>query len=212
MAVVSLSSVGVGVAQDATERAGELKTWRDQCSDPDTDLRTAYLEAAIATSDVAVIRICVRQSLESDDADIRNLGLRAALASIDQLMFEVTMPPELQAALKKAGDDQKQLAEINDWYVMRDWRLLQTGFAVEIDGAEVEAGKSTWYPLANRESRSNNYTGTASVIGDKISWVGGANLSRSTCRMNLTVVPGAQLEGTLQCADLWPFAVRASLL
>lgn len=80
MAGVSMVGTTASFAQDAAERAGQLKTWREQCSDPDPDLRLAYIEAAIASGDAAVMRICVRQSLESDDADIRNLGQSPAPA------------------------------------------------------------------------------------------------------------------------------------
>ena len=88
--------------ENADERAGQLKTWRQQCADPDVDLRSAYIEAAIASKDVVVVRICVRLALESNDADIRNLGLRAAIASISQLTFAVTIPPELAQAYEDA--------------------------------------------------------------------------------------------------------------
>lgn len=202
----------VAVAQDASERAGALKAWREQCSDPDTDLRTAYVEAALATNDVAVIRICVRQSLSSDDADIRNLGLRAALASIEQLLFEVQIQPQLAAEFKKAGDDEKKLEKINDWYESRDWRKLQTGFTVAIDGADLTSGKSTWSPLIGLTEKSDNYVGTTSIIGDKVNWTGRAYLQQDDCHMNLALTPEGTLDGTLQCAQMWPFPVSASLL
>lgn len=212
VAALLAGGAGQAIAQDATERAGALKAWREQCSDPDTDLRMAYLEAAIATDDVAVIRICVRQSLESDDADIRNLGLRAALASIDQLTFEVTMPPELAAAYKKAGSDEDQLRKMGDWYVVRDWASLSTGLTVAVDGAEVATGKSIWSPLVNRSAKSDRNSGKATVIGDKVNWTGSAYLSKTECRFNLGLVEGGVLEGTFQCADLWAFPVSATLL
>lgn len=212
MAGVSMVGTTASFAQDAAERAGQLKTWREQCSDPDPDLRLAYIEAAIASGDAAVIRICVRQSLESDDADIRNLGLRAALASIDQLVFETTMPPDLADAIKKAGDDQKKLGEISKWYIMRDWMTVQTGFPVEIEGADVTSGKSTWYTLAGRSSRADSYSGKATVIGDKVNWVGSAQLSYNDCRMSLALTPGGELAGTLQCGQLPAIGIKASLL
>lgn len=203
---------GSASAQDATERAVELKTWREQCNDPDTDLRTAYLEAAIESADVAIIRICVRQSLMSDDADIRNLGLRAALASVDQLLFEVTMPEEVEAAYKKAGKDEKQLREISDWFMIRDWNSLRAGFSVAVTGAEVSTGTSTWYPLANRAEPSENYKGRAAVIGDKVNWTGDMVLSNGDCSMNLKLSDTGTLDGVLRCSRNIPFPVSASLL
>ncbi len=212
MAVAAVLAVAPAMAQDAIERAGELKAWREQCNDPDTDLRTAYLEAAIETGDVAVIRICVRQSLMSDDADIRNLGLRAALASVDQLLFEVTMPEEVAAAFKKAGKDEKQLNEISDWFMVRDWNSLRAGFGVEVEGAEVATGTSTWYPLANRAEMSNNYKGKAAVIGDQVNWTGSMALANTDCSMNLKLSDTGTLDGVLRCSRNVPFPVSASLM
>lgn len=203
---------GSASAQDATERAVELKTWREQCNDPDTDLRTAYLEAAIESADVAIIRICVRQSLMSDDADIRNLGLRAALASVDQLLFEVTMPEEVEAAYKKAGKDEKQLREISDWFMIRDWNSLRAGFGVAVEGGEVATGTSTWYPLANRSEASDNYKGRAAIIGDKVNWTGSMAVSNTDCSMNLKLSDTGTLDGVLRCSRNIPFPVSASLL
>jgi hypothetical protein len=200
------------MAQDATERAGELKAWREQCNDPDADLRMAYLEAAIASGDQAVVRICVRQSLDSDDADIRNLGLRAALASISQLSFDVTMPSELAAAYKKAGSNQDQLKAIESWYVARQWFLLKTGLSIAVVGAELSGGTSTWYPLVNVSGENANYQGKATVVGDRVTWIGSASVPVRECRLSLGLVEGGRLDGTLQCGDLWAFQVSANLL
>jgi hypothetical protein len=207
-----VAAASPALPQDATERAGELKAWREQCNDPDTDLRTAYLEAAIESGDVAVIRICVRQSLMSDDADLRNLGLRAALASIEQLLFDVKMPEELEVALKKAGKDEKQLKAMDDWFMVRDWNVLRSGFGVTIQGAEVATGTSTWYPLANRSEMSDRYKGKAAIIGDKVNWTGSMALSNDTCTMNLQLSGAGTLEGTLLCSRNVPFPVSAALL
>jgi hypothetical protein len=212
LAAAAALIAGPALAQDATERAGELKAWREQCSDPDIDLRTAYLEAAIESADVAVIRICVRQSLMSDDADIRNLGLRAALASVNQLLFEVTMPEEVAAAYKKAGKDEKQLNEISAWFMIRDWNSLRAGLTVAVEGAEVASGTSTWYPLVNRSSMSDNSKGTAAIVGDQVNWTGSMYLSNSDCTMNLKLSENGTLDGVMLCARNVPFPVSASLM
>lgn len=212
LALAAVLMSAPALAQDATERAVELKTWREQCNDPDTDLRTAYLEAAIESGDVAVIRICVRQSLMSDDADIRNLGLRAALASVNQILFEVTMPEEVAAAYKKAGKDEKQLAEISDWFMIRDWNSLRAGFSVAVEGGEVATGTSTWYPLANRAEASDSYKGRAAIVGDKVNWTGDMALSNGDCSMNLQLSDTGTLDGVLRCSRNIPFPISASLL
>lgn len=208
--LIGLSSGAL--AQTAEDRAGELKAWREQCSDPDSDLRLAYLEAAIKTKDNSIIRICVRQSLESDNADIRNLGLRAAIASISQLSFTVEIPKVLEDAYAEAEDDEDELDKISRWYVARDWGSLKSGLVVEIGKADVNSGSSIWYPLVNRTRAHDDYSGKATIIGDEVNWVGSASLSRYDCRLNLSLQPGPVLDGYFQCSDITPFHVVAKLL
>lgn len=219
MLAMGVAMGSASLAQDATERAGELKTWREQCADPDADLRTAYIEAAIATNDVAVIRICVRQSLESDDADIRNLGLRAALATANQLQFEVTTPKELADILKKFGDDSEKLqraiddGSLNSRLLNLDY-ALKPGIAFAVESDDVGTGSSTWYPLLGLSEKSDGYKGRAVVVGDKVNWTGSAINGNNAldCRLNLTLAPGAMLTGLFQCEQMVAFPVSAKLL
>ncbi len=208
---LALATTGA-YAQTATDRAGELKVWREQCSDPDSDLRIAYIEAALETQDTSIIRICARQSLEGDDSDTRNLGLRAALASMDHIRFEVEIPPMLAEALEDAGDNEKKLNEISKWFIARDWQVLKTGLAFDIDKADLAKGTSEWFPLANLTARNDRYTGKLSITGDKVSWVGAAYLANSECNLTAQLVAGPALEGEWLCARGEPFKVRADLL
>ena len=199
-------------AQQAQDRAGALKAWREQCNDPDPDLRQAYVQEAIASGDVAVQRICVRLALESDNADIRNLGLRAAIASTPRIFFTVTMPPWLEEEYKKAGTNEKRLKEMSNWYVVKDNNSLKNGLSFEVDGIDVTSSTSNWYPLVSLTERNDRYKGTAVITGSSITWHGSAALSRHDCSMTLQVGSGAEISGTLQCADLPAFPVSAKLL
>jgi len=211
VAAALLATTGA-LAQTAADRAGELKVWREQCSDPDTDLRIAYIEAALKTKDTSIIRICARQSLESDDSDTRNLGLRAALASMEQIRFEVEMPELLASALDEAGDDEGKLKEIGSWYIRRDWQGLQTGLAFEIDKADMTKGTALWYPLVNRPARYDRNVGKVAITGDTLTWVGSANLAMGECTLTATLVAGPSLKGKFLCSRGEPFPVTAKLL
>ncbi len=211
-ALIFIVLPSAALAQTVEDRAGELKAWREQCSDPDPDLRLAYLEAAIATDDASIQRICVRQSLESDNADIRNLGLRAAMGAIDQLTFTVQIPPQLEKALKDAGSNEDKLDDIYRWYVYRDWAALRTGFVVAISDASIESAGSTWSPLVNLTKVDDDYEGKATIVGDHVTWVGSAYLSRRDCHLTLSLQTGPSLAGELQCGDIAPFPVSAKLL
>ena len=215
LAVAGLIAVGLtGVAhsESAEERAGQLKTWRQQCADPDVDLRTAYIEAAIASKDVAVIRICLRLALESNDADIRNLGLRAAIASISQLTFAATMPPKLAQAYDDAGDNEDALYKISNSYITQIYESVKNGLVFEIKKADVTTGTSTWYPLANLSEANERFKGQATVIGGKVSWVGSASFTKSDCEFHVALAEGAELQGNFQCSNLWKIPVSATLL
>lgn len=210
--LVAMAIGSVAHAESAEERAGELKMWRQQCADSDVDLRTAYIEKAIASEDVAIIRICVRLALESSDADIRNLGLRAAIASISQLTFAATMPPQLAQAYEEAGDDERALQKVEGYYITRIFRTIKNGLVFEIKKADVTAGTSIWYPLAGLAQASDRYKGQATVIGDRVSWVGSADLSGGDCSFQVELTEGAILTGQFQCNDYWKVPISAPLL
>tara|TARA_R110002050_G_scaffold80294_4_gene171783 strand:- start:31 stop:654 length:624 start_codon:yes stop_codon:yes gene_type:complete len=200
-------------AQDAQERAGELKAWREQCNHPDPDLRLAYLEAALETNDASIERICVRLALQSDNADIRNLGLRAAIAQRDQIFFEVSIPPQLQAEYDRAVDDRDRLKEMSGWYIVQDYNTIQSGLVFDIKNSSINSSQSDWLPLGGRSRSDDRYRGKASIVGDTITWQGNAYLARDwTCTLYVRLNNAAALEGTFQCRDLWPYPVSASLL
>lgn len=210
--VVLVTTPGLGVTQEATNRAGELKLWRDQCNDPDPDLRLAYVEKAVDGGDVSVKRICIRLALESDNADIRNLGLRAAISSVPSLTFAVQIPEELQKALSGAGDNEKKQAEIARWYVSQDFTRLKNGLVFEIDGATVSRGESVWYPLASLSQRNDNYRGKTAIVGSELNWTGRASLAQTECSLSAKLTADNTLSGTFQCGIEPAFPVSAKLL
>ncbi|UIK04107.1 hypothetical protein [Neorhizobium galegae] len=207
-----LFAPALALAQDAQDRAGELKAWREQCNDPDPDLRLAYVEKAVAGGDAAIQRICTRLALDSDNADIRNLGLRTAVATLPQIRFSVEIPPQLTAAIKAASGNEKKMAELERSYIMRSWQLMQNGLIFEIDGAEPGTSNSVWYPMVGLNDRNNNYKGKTTIVGSRLTWLGRANLPQGECSLNIQLKAGSELAGTFQCADAWPFAVSAKLL
>ncbi len=218
--VVFVCAIHAAYAQDqvgnAQTRAGELQTWREQCSDPNPDLQLAYIEGAIESGDVSVQRICIRQALESDNADVRNLGLRAALAATQQITFFTEMPKGLAAAYKAAGDDEQKLKKIADTTTDRIYRPIRNGMIVIVESAAIEKGQSTWFVLCENSKAVDYYSGKALVTGDNINWIGdikilGGNTSKK-CTMAVSALAGGKLQGVLDCEDAEPFAISADLL
>ena len=200
---------------EAQARAASLQTWREQCSDPDPDLRLAYVEAAIATKDASVQRICVRLALQSDNADIRNLGLRAAIASTPQITFMPTMPKSLEADLRKGADDEKFMDRVKHSSTSRLFDTIQNGLKMCSDNAEVGKNSFQWNALAaNIELRKDRFT-KATIVGSKIVWSGLIeifNENPHNCTINVTLTREGKLAGTLNCNDVTPMNIIADLL
>ena len=198
----------------AQARAGALQTWREQCSDPNPDLRLAYIEGAIASGEVPIQRICMRQALESDNADIRNLGLRAAIASTSQITFSTEMPKGLAAAYKAAADNEQKLKTIADGATDRIYRNIKNGLICVIEKASIGKAQSDWYFLVSNTQREDRFSGKAVVTGSNINWIGniltGSRIYK--CTMKVSAQSGAKLKGVLDCEDAEPFAISADLL
>ena len=203
------------VQPDVQARAASFQTWREQCSDPDPDLRLAYLEGAIASKDASVQRICIRLALQSDNADIRNLGLRAAIATIPQITFIPTMPRSLEVDLRRAAEDENLMKRVRDSYISRLYDATQNGLKMCSDNAEV--GKSTflWNTLAaNIDLRKERYY-KATILGSRINWSGNVIISGGnslTCTVNVALTREGRLAGKLSCEGSPPMDIIADLL
>ena len=200
---------------EAQARAASLQTWREQCSDPDPDLRLAYVEAAIATKDASVQRICVRLALQSDNADIRNLGLRAAIASTPQITFMPTMPKSLEADLRKGADDENFMKKVKDSLTSKLYTVIQNGLKMCSDNAEVGKNSFLWNSLASNVELRKENASKAVIIGSNINWSGTVNSlygSSLNCTINVTLTREGKLAGTLNCNDVAPMNIIADLL
>lgn len=196
-------------------RAASLQTWREQCSDPDPDLRLAYVESSIASKDASVQRICIRLALQSDNADIRNLGLRAAIAAIPQITFMPTMPKSLEAELRKGADDDNFMKKVKETYTARLYDATQNGLKMCSDNAEVGKNSFLWNTLAaNVELRKDRFA-KATIIGSKISWAGFIHVSGGSslsCSVNVALTREGKLAGKLSCEGCPPMDIIADLL
>lgn len=194
-------------------RAGELQTWREQCNDPDPDLRLAYIETAIRSEDVPIQRICIRQALESDNADIRNLGLRAAMVSVKRITFSLEMPNKLIAAYKAAGGDERKQKDVEDSQTGWLFKQLGENLSFVISKASLNEGQSVWSSLGSKSVADDYYSGTAIITGTKISWKGLiVNSSNYVCSVDVSLKTNGKLSGILNCPRVEPISISADLL
>lgn len=215
LACFNEAALGEEPQPEAQARAASLQTWREQCSDPDPDLRLAYIENAIASKDASVQRICIRLALQSDNADIRNLGLRAAIASTQQITFMPTIPKSLEADLRKGADDDNFMKKVKDSYIARLYDATQNGLKMCSENAEVGKGTFLWNTLAaNIDLRKERYY-KATIVGSKINWSGNVVISGGnvlTCTVNVALTREGKLAGKLSCEGSPPMDIIADLL
>nr|WP_321467676.1 hypothetical protein [uncultured Desulfobulbus sp.] len=200
------------VSSNPAARAAEIKSWRDQCNDPDYDLRLAYLEQAIATKDVTIQRLCIKAALESDNAEVKNLGLRAALASTDKIFFSASLPVQIEKELSLAGNNEDKVKRVQERWEYRGYQWIKQGFSFFIQSASIANGESEWYPLV-KNSVPRDKTTKANIIGNQIRWSGEMDFDNNwDCDLNVELSPGSMLTGKLQCRDMEPYPITAKLL
>ena len=206
----------LALAQAVRERVEQIKIWRQQCNEPDIDLRMAYVEEAIKSDDKILQRICLRQSLESDNADIRNLGLRAAMASLSQITFKVEMPQQLKEEYEKAGKDEKKLSKVSKIPLNGLYQHIRSGLSFVIKDAVGSKGTSTWHSLVGLTKPDDVHKGETTIIGENLTWTGSVAHPNPSyhvpCKLNAHITAGAILKGEFQCYDWRSIPIEANLL
>ena len=202
------------IAESAQDRANKIKEWRENCNDPDPDLRLAFLESAIESGDATIMRTCVRQALTSDNVDMRNLGLRAALAMNERITFVMTLPDHVAEALAEAGTDSKKLNAVQRTYSYTIQPVESIGgiFTLVQSNAAITAPVSEWYTLGMNADNNANYRATLSVAGDQVSGTGRVHLQGDgKLAMLLRLSNEAELVGTVDFGRSDPIPVKAKL-
>jgi hypothetical protein len=199
LSAAGLILVGAAQAQSPQERIAEMREWRANCNDPDPDFRLAYLEAAIATGDASVARVCISAALASDDADMRDLGLRGALGLADRLTVEFEMPEAYVQGMAGAStdDDRRQLASSYSNYLYY-WGRIQGRLTLVKIAHDITDSDSTWIALDEDGRISENHILSAVVRGDRLAVTGQTDIGTAGgMTLDLAVQPDGTMRGTL---------------
>lgn len=164
-------------AQTPIERAAKIKEWRQNCNDPDPDLRMAFLESAIAGKDQTVIRTCVKQLLLSDNDDVRNLAIRAGLASAERVVIQFSESERFKQAMANAGSDTAKIDRVNKDYRFEVGILGQTGGMITLAPIEVSMSSqsSRWYSNSTSAATSDRNTAELNLVGSRLTVTGTAH-------------------------------------
>ncbi len=207
---VSISAV----AQSPAERAAALKEWRANCSDPDPDLRIAYIEAALETTDRTTIRTCLKPSLTSDNADTRNIALRAALASVERLTVEFSMPDAYHEAMEAAGSDTTKQNKIKGQFGYDTQALNYSNGQIGLVPKDVSLGaqNTRWYTIAAKSTTEDKFFGDFAVNGDTLSGSGRVQYGSGVdFNLNASLNDQGELVGTGKLYNSSELPVRIKL-
>ena len=202
------------VGQDRAERAQELKQWRADCTDPDADLRFATLEAAVATDDRAIRRICMKSALDDDDIEVRRLALALALASAERLVLEFGPSEEMQSALAKAGSKREDVKAVWSDYGYTAAVLANSEGVLVLAPSDVDApGPVTrWLVIGPNGKAHESYDLTLTQVGSRLDGNGQVLSGAAyTVTVRLELATGGQLVGIIAAHGGEPFPASISL-
>ncbi|TJZ88741.1 hypothetical protein FA743_19845 [Paracoccus gahaiensis] len=184
-------------AETPEEYAARLEQWRQVCSDPNPDLAAGHLQSALASSDAAARKICLRATLSSDNEDLRSTALRQVVGTLPLIRFRVTFP-EASA---------NTLVALN----------TQNGLFFRAKDGDAVAGSAIWQPLLIDGTTHDAANGEVHVFGSEIIWAGkwtstGGAQRWQDCSLRTALSQGSRIAGQLVCDGGAPFAVEADLL
>lgn len=194
-----LAAAGAAEAQSPQERVAELREWRANCNDPDPDFRLAYLEAAVASGDASIARVCIAAALASDDADMKDLGLRGALGFAERLNVNFTMPDAYFRDMDAATTESDRNSVRSDYSTyLYFYERLQGNLTLVKVSYNVNDSSSTWVAIDENGRISEDHPVIAVIRGDRLEVTGETDIGTSGgMTLDMTVQPDGTLTGTL---------------
>lgn len=177
----------VAHAASPEETAREIKTWRENCSDPDPDLQIGYLTAVLETKNQTMIRACLRPLLTSDNADTRNLSLRAALATSERLTLTFALRKADSDAIAAADSTQAERVEREFQVHRRVLSSVNGNIGLTPKSVALDAQKSTWATYGTNVQAIERGVLELSAVGDRVTGNGGVSLGRDHSPVVLTI-------------------------
>lgn len=181
---------------NAGTMASELQNWRDACSDPNPDLALGHLIDAVSTNSTDVRKACLRQVLLSDNADLQNAAMRVLMTNLPVVRFRVT--EEIRSGNSRIN------------HVIQS---IRTGLLFYSSDGDHAAGTAAWMPLIDTPRPVETATGTMTIFGSDVHWVGTANYHGKDypCSLQASLAEGTRIIGSFMCESSVAIPVEASL-
>lgn len=187
--IVSCLSIPTLHAASAVERSNQIKEWRSNCTDPDSDMRLAWLESAIESEDLIAQRTCAKVALFDTDIEMRRLGVQMAIAINDRLIVKIDASEEYRNAMKSAGTDKKKIREVKSdfGYTAKAYETLGGAMTLAAKSVSLMTQTSEWLVVPVTGVESDSYKMSLTLIGDGLSGVGTALTPAGALSVTLNV-------------------------
>ena len=205
--VPALAQKAVGAALSPSERREQLAKLTEGLNSPDPLERAAMLEATLQGEDLLARTIALQSALGSSDAIMRNYAATLILGRTQVMNIELSVPPDVQAQLDKAGDD----AAKSKVYQAYTWlfRVLGTSsYQVSFAISNFDAATGRLKVACQGEPHPSGQAADWSVgqlIGSSLEFHAVCNFPgtyRNECSASLQLASGGVFAGKLSCNDL----------
>jgi hypothetical protein len=202
-------------AQSAAERREALAQISEKLNDPDPFMRLAHMEEIVASGRAADTQIAVKMALSSSDPELRSMGLRAYMSSISELRLEMSLPPEVDKAVKDAKGDERTEQKVRraNRGVFSYYNGLSQRLNIGIEDAEFASGRFQVFTKSNLTRRDDRYAGSGSVTGDRVVFDTRVRIGSQirTCSVELGLAEGLSLAGEMSCQSSSPIPLSTRI-
>jgi hypothetical protein len=173
-------------------------------ADPDPLMRLTNMEAIVKSGDSLKLQVALRAALTSDDRELRGLALRAYLASRKEIIFEVVLSSEVEAAYKASETDPRAQQSFNQKYQFYRY-LVQAASRFQLSFPDYAVAQDRG--IVNSAGRNSSFT----ITGDRFSTMLPLH-NWGQCYIDFVPTRTGMFEGTLACEN-WPqLAIAARAL
>jgi hypothetical protein len=197
--LISATPVQTILAQTAPlspeARRDEISKVQEMLADPDPLMRLTNMEAIVKSGDSLKLQVALRTALTSDDRELRSLALRAYIASRKEIIFEVVLPPEVEAAYNASQSDPRARQAFNQRYPYYAY-LIGAASRFQLGFPDYTFAQDRG--IVSSAGRNGSFT----ITGDRLNtmlWLH----NWGQCYIDFAPTRTQAFEGTLAC-ERWP--------
>jgi hypothetical protein len=184
-------------ANDANAIAQSYRDVDVKMTDPDPDMRLAYLETIVAEGNARKIQRAIRIAVASQDEGVRALGFRAYIVAMGSLQFDFVLTPQEKQQIddRHAGRNSMLPRYLSELFVAGPW------VKIVFEQPSVTSVRG----FVKQESNRFEFT----MRGERLMFSGPTSFGGAspTCSWDIKPTRELKIAGTLTCQS-WPRPVQ----